>query len=140
MGIAEAALGNHETALKALRISHKMAPDNGYIIYLMIESLLALKEYGEASELSALPAIVSGKDSWVLWARWRAFTGAGKDNEAQSVFQQLASNDKELQPIFQHLYIDKDTGKVNELIDGLGINDDAIFPEVYMLLKRMNPH
>lgn len=140
MGIAEAALGNHETALKALRISHKMAPDNGYIIYLMIESLLALKEYGEASELSALPAIVSGKDSWVLWARWRAFTGAGKDNEAQSVFQQLASNDKELQPIFQHLYIDKDTGKVNELLNSLSINDDAVFPEVYMLMERLNHH
>ena len=137
LGIAEAALGNHQDAVAALRISHEHAPENAYILYLMIESLVTLKEYNEAAVLALDPAIIPETDTWVLWARWRALTGAEQDQPAQEIFKQLTATLPMLQPFYQNAYIETDTDKLRELIHALEQKTQPVFPEVYMLLERL---
>jgi tetratricopeptide (TPR) repeat protein len=55
LGIAEAALGNHNAAVSALRVALVHSQDNAYILYLLINSLVALKEYEEAAFLATIP-------------------------------------------------------------------------------------
>ena len=137
LGIAEAVLGNHDAALSELRISYEHAPDNGYLVYLMIESLVELGQYEEAASLAEKPVLKSETDTWILWARWRAFTGAGKDGAGEAVFTQLVELMPELQPFYQYLYVDAHPEKVRELINAIEGGAEQVFPETYMLLERM---
>lgn len=137
LGIAEAALGNHEAALSALRITYGHAPENTYLLYLMIESLVELGQYEEASLLASQPVIASGTEIWILWARWRAFTGANKDSEGQEVFRRITESMTELQPLYQCAYVEVRPEKVRQLLEEMVATGKQAFPEVYMLLDRL---
>ena len=136
LGIAEAALGNHAAAVSALRISHEYAPEDGYVLYLIIASLVELGRYEEASSFADHISLKSNTDSWVLWARWRAYTGAGMDQKGSELLLDLSEILPELHPFYQYLYVDVNPGKVRRLLEELDGTVQQVFPEVYMLLDR----
>lgn len=138
LGIVKAALGDHNAAVPALRVALDHAPDNAYILYLLINSLVALKGYEEAALLANNPVLLAEQDSWVLWARWRAFTGAGQDDAGRNVFEKLATIMPELHPFYQSYYVEANPARIRELIDQLDDEDaQQIFPEAFMLLDRL---
>ena len=137
LGIALAALDRHEEAVAALRVSYQHAPENSYIVYLLMESLVALGRYEEAVALAEHPAIAAGMEPWVLLARWRAYTGAGMDVEGARLLARLAEQQAEAGVFYQHLYDAPEPVKARALFEALEEQGEAVYPEVYMLLERL---
>ncbi len=134
---AYAALNNHADAAALLREIRQTLPHDAYVAYLLLSSLLELGAYAEAKSLAALPELAASNDIWVWAARWRAFAGAGDDNEAAILLKKISNSHQELQPLYNYLYATPNHRLAFDELLRLENDDTPIVPELYMTLERI---
>ncbi len=137
LGIVYAEMGRHVEAVEELRRALAPVPDDFYITYLLMQSLLALQKYDQALPLAQLPAIVERRELWVHLARWRVFVGAGLHEEAEKALKLFVSIAPDFEELYTTLYRSPDPRAAQRLLEGARKENDPLANELALAVAHL---
>ena len=137
LGIVYADMGRHTEAVEAFRLALIPVPDDFYITYLLMQSLLALRQYDQALPLAQRPVLIERKEPWVHLARWRVFVGAGSHGEAEQALKVLAGVAPDFEGLYDTLYRRPNLEQAKKLLEAARKDNDPIVNELALAVAHL---
>lgn len=138
LGMVYADTGRNAEAVEEYRRAMTPAVANDfYINYLLLQSLLALQRYDEALPLAMHQFLAGRPELWVHLARWRAFVGAGRHEEAEAALKLLVSITPDFQDLYDALYGNPNLQAAKALLEAARKENADLVNELALAVSRM---
>ena len=137
LGTIYAEMGRHSDAITAYDRALEHLPNDFFIHFKRVESLLAMEHYEDALTSVRLPTLVDRPEPWIHLARWRALAGAGQHLEAKAALEKAASLNNDFAVLYEPLYGHPDPAAARLLLQSAREDNAPIAKEIALAVAHL---